>query len=121
MSDTDHAPPLQNHLSFTVVVVTAHKRKVWSKVMLLHLSVSHSVHGEVGGFCMMSISVWLSHIPSGLGVSVEGGVLCPFQGVSVWGVSVWGVSIQGSLCRDTPRNQKSWRYASYWNAFLFTK
>ena len=58
------------------------------------------------------------------------------RGVSVQGVSVQGegslclggrVSIQGGLCpgrtqwtETAPRTEKSGRYASYWNAFLFT-
>ena len=89
--------------------------EVWGKVMFLHLSVSHSVHG---GLCMMSLPVWLpgpmfllgglcpwSHVPS-LGVSVQGasvqggslsGGFFP-GGVSVQGTSVQGVSVQGVLC-----------------------
>ena len=62
-----------------------------------------SVHGG-GGLCMMS------HIPS-RGVSV--------QGVSVQGVSVQEISVQGVSVRRHPPNQKSGRYASYWNAFLY--
>ena len=57
---------------------------------------------------MMSLPVWL-----------PGPMFLP--GVCVQRVSVWGASVQSGLCRETPQNQKSGRYASYWNAFLFGK
>ena len=55
--------------------------------------------------------------------SPSGGSL---SGVSVQGGLCQGVSVQGGLCsgvslsRETPRTVTGGRYASYWNAFLFT-
>ena len=80
----------------------------------------------LGGFCMMSLPVWLSGpmFPLGREVSVPGpmfllGGLCPGAslsgGVCPGGVCVWGVCLyQG----DPQGTVKSGRYASYWNAFL---
>ena len=73
--------------------------EVWGKVMVLHLSVSHSVGGVTS-----CLAAW-SHIPSW--------GLCPWSHVSSEG-SLSG----GALCRKTPWNQKSGQYISYWNAFL---
>ena len=62
---------------------------LWGKVMFLHLSVVlRSVHGESLYDVTSSLPTW-SHVPS--------------RGVSV---------------RRLPRNQKSERYTSYWNAVL---
>ena len=88
---------------------------VWGKVIFSEACVSHSVHGE--GFCMMSLPVWLSGPTSLLGG------LCPGWGESLWGLCPGqslsrGCFVQGGLCRETPKNQKSGWYASYWNAFL---
>ena len=85
-----------------------------------------SVCLSTGGVCMMSLPIWLpgpmflleglspwSHVRSSGGLCLGGlclGGLCP-----------GGLCPRGGLCRETPtRNQKSRRYASYWNAFLFT-
>ena len=67
--------------------------------MFLHLSISHSVHGGGG----------------------EG--LHP-GGSASRAVCIWEVCIGRGLGRPTPYRRlrdtvKSWRYASYWNAFLF--
>ena len=79
----------------------------------------------------------------GVSVSVRGclhpGGLCPGGGLCPWGSLSRGVSVQEGLClvgslsrvggvsvRETPLNRNllrtvtSGRYASYWNAFLFT-
>ena len=78
--------------------------EAWVKAMLLHLSVSHSVHGG-GGLCMMSLPVWLP------GPMFLPGGLCP-----------GGLPNRDSLDRDPtpPCTVKSGRYASYWNEFLFS-
>ena len=62
--------------------------------------------------------------------SVHRGALCPggaLSGGSVWGVSVQGGSRSGGSLtrgrppdRDPPCTVTSGRYASYWNAFLFS-
>ena len=64
------------------------------------------------------------------GLSMSRG-LCPWSHVPSSGVSIWGSLYprsgpclgglcSGCLCRQTRRhNQKSGRYASYWNAFLY--
>ena len=68
----------------------AARKRIFGKVMLLHLSVIL--------------------FTSGGGVSVNGGGVCP-----------GGVYVQGDLCQgDQPRTVKTGRYASYWNACLFT-
>ena len=80
---------------------------------------------------MMSLPVWLPNPMFLLGASLclvpcslLGG-LCP-GGVSVQegslsrGRSLSGGSLSRSLCRETPQNQKSGWYASYWNALLLT-
>ena len=63
--------------------------------------------------CMMSLPVW-PNVPSRRSLSL---VPCSFQGVWSLG-SVW--SLVG-LCLPPPPNQKSGRYASSWNAFLFNE
>ena len=97
-----------------------------------------SAWGSVQGW---GISIW--------GRGLCPGVLCPRRSlsrgslsrgslskeVSVQGVSIQsglclvgvgglcprvGVSVQGGLSPGTPRTVKSGRYASYWNAFLFS-
>ena len=69
-------------------------------------SVCHSIHWR-GGLCMMSLSIWLS------GPMFLLGGLCP------GGSLFWE---RGSLSRGDPhQNQKSRRYASYLNAFLFSE
>ena len=79
------------------------------KVMFLHLSVSHSVHGgvclvPVG--CLVPEGVCSGGVPApGEGRSAPGGV--PGPGGSAW----WRPPRDGYCCG---------RYASYWNAFLFT-
>ena len=60
---------------------------------------------------------------------VQGGAL-PRGSLSSWGSVSGGVSVQGSLSRgvsvqgrslsETPHMVTSRRYASYWNAFLFS-
>ena len=72
--------------------------------------VCHSVHWGRG---MISLPVW-SHVPSRReGVVPEGQVWCQRGGGLVpEGCLVWVAS-------HPPTNQKSGRYASYWNAFLF--
>ena len=50
----------------------------------------------------MSLPVWLP----GAMFLLEVGGICP------------GVSVQGVLYKETPWNQKSVWYVSYWNAFL---
>ena len=54
---------------------------------------------------MMPLPVWMTDPMFLLGFSVPGPMFLPEGEVSV------------KLCPDTP-NQKSGRYASYWNAFL---
>ena len=78
--------------------------KIRDKVMFLYVSVILS-----GGLCMMSLPVLLSGPIFLLGVSVPGPMFLPGGAISV----------QGGLCRETSPNQKSRRWASYWNAFLF--
>ena len=95
--------------------------KIWGNLMLQVF-----VCPRGGGVCMMSLPIWLpgpmflleglsswSHVRSSGGLCLGGlclGGLCP-----------GGLCPRGGLCRETPtRNQKSRRYASYWNAFLFT-
>ena len=54
--------------------------------------------------------------PGGL---CEGG-LCPGGSLSKGGLSRVGKSLsRGFSVRETPHLVISWRYASYWNAFLF--
>ena len=69
---------------------------------------------------MMSLPVWVPgpmFLRGGV-VSVQRGLrLCPGC-VSVHRGSLSRGSLSGGLCRETPRNQKSGRYASYGNAFL---
>ena len=74
---------VQNHL------ISACKQSC-RKVMFLHLSVSHSVHGGVHG------KGW--------------------QGVCMVGGHVAGGAWKGRACRRDGHGQ----YASYWNAFLFS-
>ena len=98
-----------------------------------HSRVSFCSQG--GGFCMMSLPVWLPGPMFLLGWSLSL-VPCSFQGVSVQGslfrgclsgVSVLGVSVQGSPWGSLSKGSlsgglcqvKSRWYASYWNAFLY--
>ena len=88
------------------------------KVMLLHLSVSHSVHRREGvsvPACTTGHMTWGSLFGwvSVQGVSVQG--VSVWGGVSVQGVPVRGVSVQGGLClmvsvqgvsvRETPQTE----------------
>ena len=81
-----------------------HPQTKFAKVMFLHLSVSHSVHG--GGACVVGGHAWQ-----------EG----------VWGVACMAGGVRGGGCArhacphpNTTRYGRSMRgrYASYWNAFL---
>ena len=101
--------------------------------MFLHVSVNLFTGGLSlcpGGLHPRGSLCWGGLCPGCLcpgGVSVQGG-LC--LGVSVQGVSVQGslsrgvlcpgVSVQGGLCHGDPCTVMSGRYASYWNAFLFS-
>ena len=102
--------------------------EVWGKVIFSEASVILS--GGGGGFCMSSLPVWLP------GPMFSLGVLCPWPHVPFGGSLSGGLCLEKSLfrgclsrgclsrgcfCRETPlpTNQKSRRYASYWNAFLF--
>ena len=86
----------------------------FAKVMFLHLSVSHSVHGGVcfpdGVAC-----------PRGGGCS-GGGSLLPGGAWSLGCVCLLlgGVCSLGGCLVETPLQDGycCWRYASYWNAFL---
>ena len=96
--------------------------EVWGKVIFSEASV---ILSRGGGFCMMSLPVWLP------GPMFSLGVLCPWSHVPFGGSLFGGLCLEKSLfrgclsrgcfCRETPLppNQKSRRYASYWNAFLF--
>ena len=84
--------------------------EVSSKVIFSEACVSHFVQGG-GGVClyMMSLPAWLPGP-----IFLQGG-LCLGE------VSVQGGSLgrgKGVLCAGGSR-EKSGRYASYWNAFLF--
>ena len=107
--------------------------KVWGKVMFLQLCVILFIEGRVsvrchflpgvavpcsfGGLCIVPCCFWevcaWSHVPSG---GLCPGVLCLGE-----------VSVQGGLCEKNPTPSSSngahcssGRYASYWNAFLFS-
>ena len=63
------------------------------------------------------LATW-SHFPS-KGVSFPGSMFLPgclCRGMSLF---IWGLC-PGVLCRETPQNQKSGQYASYWNASLLS-
>ena len=85
-----------------LLIFTA-RNEVWGKVMFLHLSVSHSVHGGV------SVPACTTGHITGTGVSVQGGIsvqgaslsggLCPGGGgLCPWG---WG-SLSGRPPKETP-------------------
>ena len=90
-------------------------------------------HDPLGGLCPWSHVSSRGVYPGGSlskGLSMSGRSLslvpCSFQvglylGESLSkGWSMSGVLCPGGLCRKTrPLNQKSGRYASYWNAFLY--
>ena len=67
--------------------------------------------GGVGGLCP-EVSVQGVLCPGDLCL----GGLCPTGG----SLSKRGLSVQRGLCHGDPRAVTSGRYASYWNAFLFT-
>ena len=88
--------------------------EVWGKVMFLHPSVSHSVHGGGGSIFsrgMLSLAG---------GAVLNGGVPRLAGGVSsLAGGAVLSSTPPLRMAEDgTPLWLTSGRYASYWNAFL---
>ena len=96
---------------FNVSVPYAHSRSLGYGNVFIHIC--NSVHG---GFCIMSLPVWLPGPMFLLGVSVSGPMF-------LLGVSVLDVTVQRTPRRlpvtETPHLVKSGRYAPYWNAVLF--
>ena len=91
----------------------------FGKVMFLHLSVSHSVHGGCacsrGGTCSWGVPA-LGSLPAPGGCLLRGRVPAPGEGVCSG-----GCLLQGGCLVETPRDGYCCgRYASYWNAFLFS-
>ena len=96
------------------------------KVMFPQVSVSHFVHGGRGGWVSLVLCPfwgWVSLVPGsfwGWGGYVQGDVqVCPGRWVCL------GIHPLDILHGGTPHEHgtwdamRCWRYASYWNAFLF--
>ena len=99
------------NLQPSCLFITARKRSLGQANLFTPICQSFCSGG--GGLCMMSLPVWLPGpmVPS-RGISVPGPMFLS-------GVSVNSLSRGVSVGRHPPPNQKSGRYASYWNAFLF--
>ena len=108
--------------------------EVWRKVMFLHLSVIHSFHGGVlslaeGAILSVGCCPWGCHPLQGVpslgggavkGVAMKGG---GFHEGMPWkrggGFCESGCHERGAM-KEHSSLSTSGRYASYWNAFLFT-